>query len=78
MEANPPWKCDQCGHPINSVEDGWVEWLMAPLLSNGKEVSGNSDLCTTSLLRQTQTKAAATTMRRTGSPPSDTRSAIFP
>ncbi|WP_245625347.1 hypothetical protein [Stenotrophomonas chelatiphaga] len=27
MEANPPWKCDQCGHPINSVEDGWVEWL---------------------------------------------------
>jgi hypothetical protein len=22
-----PWKCDTCGKTINSVEDGWVEWL---------------------------------------------------
>ncbi|MGQ5255090.1 hypothetical protein [Xanthomonas arboricola] len=27
MEVNPPWTCDQCGKPILSVEDGWVEWL---------------------------------------------------
>lgn len=27
MEVNPPWKCDQCGEPIRSVDDGWVEWL---------------------------------------------------
>ncbi len=27
MEVDPPWKCDECGHPILSVEDGWVEWL---------------------------------------------------
>ncbi|UKE51664.1 hypothetical protein KCU57_04890 [Xanthomonas translucens] len=27
MEVNPPWTCDQCGKPIISVEDGWVEWL---------------------------------------------------
>ncbi|MBB4127365.1 hypothetical protein GGR77_002679 [Xanthomonas translucens] len=27
MKVSPPWTCDQCGRPINSVEDGWVEWL---------------------------------------------------
>jgi hypothetical protein len=27
VAVNPPWKCDQCGHPIQTVEDGWVEWL---------------------------------------------------
>lgn len=27
MEVDPPWNCDACGHPILSVEDGWVEWL---------------------------------------------------
>lgn len=27
MDATPPWKCDHCGQFINSVEDGWVEWL---------------------------------------------------
>jgi len=27
MEVNPPWKCDACGEPILSVEDGYVEWL---------------------------------------------------
>ncbi|MFB9114822.1 hypothetical protein QSH39_019755 [Xanthomonas arboricola pv. corylina] len=27
MEVSPPWTCDECGKPILSVEDGWVEWL---------------------------------------------------
>lgn len=27
MEVNPPWRCDACGQPILSVDDGWVEWL---------------------------------------------------
>ncbi|PNR90595.1 hypothetical protein BRM06_14395 [Xanthomonas oryzae pv. oryzae] len=27
MEVNPPWTCDECGKPILSVDDGWVEWL---------------------------------------------------
>lgn len=27
MAINPPWTCDQCGKPILSIEDGWVEWL---------------------------------------------------
>ena len=22
-----PWTCDSCGNPIESAEDGWVEWL---------------------------------------------------
>ena len=21
------WRCDSCGRDIESVEDGWVEWL---------------------------------------------------
>ena len=32
MDVNPPWKCDQCGEPILSVEDGWVEWLSGAAL----------------------------------------------
>lgn len=27
MAVDPPWTCDQCGKPILSVDDGWVEWL---------------------------------------------------
>ncbi|HHA2867180.1 TPA: hypothetical protein ACOFCH_000055 [Stenotrophomonas maltophilia] len=27
MAVDAPWTCDQCGHPILSVDDGWVEWL---------------------------------------------------
>lgn len=24
----PSWTCDECGEPIASPEDGWVEWLV--------------------------------------------------
>ena len=27
--ARAGWKCNSCGSPITSVEDGWVEWLAA-------------------------------------------------
>lgn len=27
MAVDAPWTCDQCGKPILSVDDGWVEWL---------------------------------------------------
>ena len=26
-DVAPPWSCDTCGQPINSIEDGWVEWI---------------------------------------------------
>lgn len=29
-----PWRCDTCGKPIETVEDGWVEWLSVEDLKN--------------------------------------------
>lgn len=39
MEINPPWMCDQCGQPIFSVEEGWVEWLNG---ASAKQWEGHS------------------------------------
>jgi len=27
MAVDAPWTCDECGKPILTVDDGWVEWL---------------------------------------------------
>ncbi len=27
MEVTEVWTCDRCHKPIQSVEDGWVQWL---------------------------------------------------
>ena len=26
--VHPPWTCDACGEPIDSIADGWVEWIV--------------------------------------------------
>lgn len=61
MSVTPPWTCDQCGQPILSIEDGWVEWL------DGR----------TSDVRAEVSRSLRLVHHRTASPYSDRKNACY-